>query len=299
MPLRNFQHYLPQTPEAEPWGLAVTAGGKQICAPHTVYPPRRHPSDHMFNWEKGRVLTAFQIVLITAGRGVFESRETGRVRIESDTALLLLPGVWHRYAPDRETGWTEQWIELQGEIPRQLQRKGVLDAKRASVPIERAIELSLLLDQIHAKLGHVLASSLDPERAALGLQALALIVTTPAGKITPHNIASQIARAESRLAESVHHPPEMPALAREVGMAYSYFRREFKKHTGLAPYQYLQQLRLEKARRTIENSDASLQSLAELFDFASAYHLSAAFKKHFGISPSHLRRKNSQSVSKA
>ena len=83
----------------------------------------------------------------------------------------------------------------------------------------------------------------------------------------------------------------MPAVAREFGMAYSYFRREFKRHTGLAPYQYLQQLRLEKARRLITNSTATLQEIAEQLGFASGYHLSAAFKKLHGVAPTHLRRR--------
>ncbi len=92
---------------------------------------------------------------------------------------------------------------------------------------------------------------------------------------------------------SVDKPPAIPGLARELGVAYSYFRREFKRHTGLAPYQYARQLRLEKARRMIGSSSQSLQNIAEQLGFASPYHLSAAFKKQYGQSPDHWRRSRS------
>ena len=80
-------------------------------------------------------------------------------------------------------------------------------------------------------------------------------------------------------------------MARELGVAYSYFRREFKRHTGLAPYQYVRQMRLEKARRMIGTSSDSLQAIAERLGFASPYHLSAAFKKYYGEAPDHWRRR--------
>jgi AraC-like DNA-binding protein len=146
------------------------------------------------------------------------------------------------------------------------------------------------LDAVHARLRAPEASGLDPERAALGLQVLALVARAPRESKQSRGLAPVVARAERRLAESVENPPEIPSLARELGVAYSYFRREFKRHTGLAPYQYVQHLRLEKARRLIGSSNESLESVAERLGFSSAYHLSAAFKKQYGEAPGHWRR---------
>lgn len=287
----DYQRYLASTPEAEAWGVAVAAGGRQAIAPGEAYPPPHHPADHMFRWENGRVLGACQIVFITAGRGRFESRETGLVDIAAGTAFVILPGIWHRYAPDPATGWTEQWIELQGSTVRRLITQGVLDPQRAVVPVGRALEVERLMETVHARLLHKTATGLDPERAAVGLQVLAIMAGTPREGATARPHAAVITRAERRLAGSVDRPPDMPALARELGLAYSLFRREFKRHTGLAPYQYLQQLRLEKARRLIGNTDESLKVIAERLGFASAYHLSAAFKGRYGEAPAHWRRR--------
>jgi AraC-like DNA-binding protein len=130
----------------------------------------------------------------------------------------------------------------------------------------------------------------DPEAAALGLNVLALVVEAPRLRAAPRPIAAFVAKAERMLTEAVDRPPAIPGLARELGVAYSYFRREFKRQTGLAPYQYVRRMRLEKARRLIGNSSDSLQTIADRLGFASPYHLSAAFKKHYGQAPDHWRR---------
>jgi AraC-like DNA-binding protein len=137
------------------------------------------------------------------------------------------------------------------------------------------------------------SAGFDPEAAALGLQILSLVVEAPRLQAPSRPITSFVARAEKVLMDSVDKPPAIPGLARELGVAYSYFRREFKRHTGLAPYQYVRRLRLEKARRMIGSSSESLQAISERLGFASPFHLSAAFKKQFGQSPDHWRRRRS------
>jgi AraC-like DNA-binding protein len=236
------------------------------------------------------VLGACQIIFIAEGRGIFESSATGPVRVDTGTALVVLPGVWHRYAPDPGTGWTEQWIELQGRTIGALCGKGALHPARAVVPIRRAIELEALLDRVQARLCAA-TTGFDPEAAALAMHALALVVEAPRLSAAPRPITAFVARAERLLTDAVDRPPPIPRLARELGVAYSYFRREFKRHTGLAPYQYVRQMRLEKARRLIGSSSDSLQSIADRLGFASPYHLSAAFKKYYGEAPDHWRRR--------
>jgi AraC-like DNA-binding protein len=286
----DYRRYLVNPPESKAWGIAVTGGGRQTCAAGTPYPPGGHPPDHNFTWENGRVLGACQIVFIAAGSGIFESGATGIVEVAAGTALIVLPGVWHRYAPDPSTGWTEQWIELQGSTPDALVKNGSLDPERAVIKMDRALRLEALLDEIQARLCGP-ATGFDAEAAALGLQMLSLVVEAPRLQAPARTITSFVARAERRLMDSVDKPPAIPGLARELGVAYSYFRREFKRHTGLAPYQYVRRLRMEKARRMIGSSSESLQAISERLGFASPFHLSAAFKKQFGQSPDHWRRR--------
>src|SRR5258706_565576 len=79
-------------------------------------------------------------------------------------------------------------------------------------------------------------------------------------------------------------------LAREVGLSPAHFARAFKETLGRAPHQYLLALRLERARRLIETSNASLSDIAQRTGFADQAHLTRLFKRAFGTTPGALAR---------
>src|SRR4029078_12942533 len=78
------------------------------------------PTLYQFDWSRGRTLPEFQLVLITDGAGEFESEATGLVRFEGVALLLVFPGVWHRFQPLAEVGWSERWLSFNGEMLDQL-----------------------------------------------------------------------------------------------------------------------------------------------------------------------------------
>ena len=106
--------YLNISRNDEAWGLVVTTAGYQAVAAHSSYPQAQHPESHIFDPGKGRVLKEYQLVYISRGEGYFESRSCRRQRIRAGTMILLFPGEWHTYEPDRATGWFEHWVGFRG-----------------------------------------------------------------------------------------------------------------------------------------------------------------------------------------
>ena len=289
----DYFRYFPDTPDLEHWGIWVSASGIATVAPGNPYPPLPHPGDHHFEWERGRVLESLQIVKVTAGEGLLETRQNGARRIGAGSVILLRPGVWHRYKPDPQTGWRESWIEIRGRVVTDLLQSGTIP----DGPLLRGSRLTSLLEDlletIHRRTGAEIPTQ-RPELSAEALKMLALLCGIEAEEPAWETLRAAVTRAEHHLAE--HHAESlyMQDMARMIGVSYSSFRRAFRKETGLSPWQYLMSVRLNRARRLLSTEGKKLEEVASTVGFSSAFHLSAAFKKAYGISPNVWRQQHQQ-----
>ncbi|MBK8563117.1 MAG: helix-turn-helix domain-containing protein [Saprospiraceae bacterium] len=79
----------------------------------------------------------------------------------------------------------------------------------------------------------------------------------------------------------------IPFLANEFTMSESTLLRQLKRLTGLSPVQYLQEVRLDKARYFLENrSYDSIAKIASKVGYGDVRNFSRSFKQRFGKSPS-------------
>jgi len=93
------------------------------------------------------------------------------------------------------------------------------------------------------------------------------------------------------LEESYAKPDEtsLHVLAQRTGVTPFHVIRAFRKATGLAPHQYLIQIRVERARQFL--AEGTVPSLAAaMTGFVDQSHLTYHFKKHLGITPGNYRR---------
>lgn len=286
---RNYFRYLPVAPESLSWGLCVTAAGRTRIPANSPYPPVNHPDDHRMNWSHGRVLDALQVVLVSSGRGTIETRATGRRKVEAGMLFLLLPGVWHRYKPDGDSGWTENWVELRGAVVDGILLAGTFPA--ASILRRGAIDCGVeeVLESIHRRIRNG-AGGFQPELSADALRLLALCSRCGLGPSVPSAIQSAVSEAERFLDEHHAEPVNVEDLAAGLGVAYSHFRRAFKARTGFSPWKYVIHLRLTRARRMLASGNAKLDDIADRVGFSSGFHLSKAFKQVYGESPDQWRR---------
>jgi AraC family transcriptional regulator len=74
-------------------------------------------------------------------------------------------------------------------------------------------------------------------------------------------------------------------LAGLCGLQTSRFAHAFKRSTGVAPYRWLQQRRVTRARELLATSRASLADIALACGFADQSHLTRSFARQLGITP--------------
>jgi AraC family transcriptional regulator len=79
-------------------------------------------------------------------------------------------------------------------------------------------------------------------------------------------------------------------LARVGRLSVSQFARVFKDELGVAPIEYLQELRLLRARRRLRDTDESITSVALGCGFNSSSYFSRCFQGRFSVSPSAFRK---------
>ena len=236
------------------------------------------------------MLEALQIVLISAGGGWLETRATGRRRVTAGMAFLLLPRVWHRYRPDPRTGWLESWIEVQGPVVDGLLAAGIFPPGAVLRPGALDAGLEETLDEIHRRVWQG-GGVCHADMAAAALKALGQCARCGAQQ-RGRDARIELAVEEAKRFLDEHHAEavNVEQLARDVGVAYSHFRRAFRAKTGYAPWQYVLHLRLTRARRLLASGNAKLDEIAARVGFSSGFHLSAAFKRAFGESPDAWRR---------
>ena len=79
-------------------------------------------------------------------------------------------------------------------------------------------------------------------------------------------------------------------LAITPGYSRSHFLRMFRATTEVTPHRYVLKRRLERARQLLEKVEPAIEEIAFVCGFSSPAHLTLAFRKEFGITPTEYRR---------
>jgi AraC-like DNA-binding protein len=106
------------------------------------------------------------------------------------------------------------------------------------------------------------------------------------GGLTPH----QERRAKEWLDARVDGRVSLAELARACELSVRHFSRAFRESTGQAPYAWLLERRLERARGLLELTSLTLRDVATRSGFANQSHFTRAFTRAYGLPPGAFRR---------
>lgn len=72
-------------------------------------------------------------------------------------------------------------------------------------------------------------------------------------------------------------------------MSPSYFHRVFKKETGRTPFEFIEEMKMNKAYALIISDTQRVSELTEMFGYSDYETFTRAFKKHFILAPDDIR----------
>jgi AraC-like DNA-binding protein len=290
--------YLPPRQRDTDWGLHVSGAGAARIRPGEPYPPTGHPELYDFSWSRGRTLPEFSIVLISQGRGVFESLETGEQAVDAGTAMLLFPGIWHRYRPVASTGWAEWWVAFSGDHIDRLIAKRFFSAQ---VPLLRPPAIEPLLAIFEKIIGQQqdVAAGRSHMLAAHVLEILAILAkdAQPAleSQWQPERLAVPTA-ADGYVNEALriiwtesHAELTVRRLARRLGLSTRSLERRFHRCLQRTIRDAIQECRVARAERLLAETNLPITSIVSAAGFCSYDGMRRALTKSLGHAPSKLR----------
>lgn len=289
--MKDFFKYLTASQEDKKWGLYLNVAGKAEIPRNREYPLREHghPDSYLFKSGQGRILHEYQVNYITSGKGTLEN-EYGKYDIIPGTVMITFPGVWHRYAPVKETGWTENYVGFQGEVAERMLTHPWFPKNRPVIMCDIREELIDTYFKIF--------DLVQKERPGFQYVASGLVIKLLGYLVSFQKqldfkgkpVESIIKDVCFMLRQHVEKEIDFKQVAEEHHVGYSYFRKMFKKYTGISPGQYLLQLKIMRAKELLTNSNMSIKEISYDLGFHSIYYFSRLFKEKTGMKPSDVRK---------
>jgi transcriptional regulator GlxA family with amidase domain len=148
--------------------------------------------------------------------------------------------------------------------------------------------MDLMLALVEDDHGHELALAVARE--------LVLFLRRPGDQKQFSAVLAAQSRGSSRLgsvmdwmAENLHRPLSVEALADHACLSPRQFARVFREEAGVTPARFLEQLRVEAARRRLESGRGGLAAVVASCGFGTEETMRRAFLRQIGASPGDYR----------
>ncbi len=140
--------------------------------------------------------------------------------------------------------------------------------------------LKLIADQQSEDLANLVADQLIYSSIRTDQDTQRLSVPTRIGVRHP-KLSQVIQMMESNIEE----PISPSTLAKDVGMSTRQLERLFRRYLNRSPKRYYMELRLQKARNLLMQTDMSVINVALACGFASPSHFSKCYRAHYDTTP--------------
>ena len=230
-----------------------------------------------------------QILFCAAGSGTLEYDEK-KVKINAGDHFFLPKNRPHTYYPEEEL-WDVRWIAFEGRVCDEiLVRFGMTEPIVITAPDETTMEKTfdrMVISQEndflycdHTCSGLVYDYLIEFHRLmdanADRARSRQISMLLPVLRFMHDNFRSDIS---------------MTQLSDIMGVTPQHFCRVFKKTMNVRPNEFLTRIRLDEAKRLLNEKDVSVSEAAVRSGFRDAGYFSTVFRKHEGISPAQYKKK--------
>jgi AraC-like DNA-binding protein len=200
--------------------------------------------------------------------------------------------MWHRYKPDPVRGWHENYICFIGESAKHFLDQSIFASSQQVINCGYRQEF---IDSYQKIYDLVQEETPGYQQVCSGLviKLLGYLVAYKKHQnFSGKHIEKVIQKIRFHIHDNVEEELDLVMLADEFQIGYSYFRKMFKKYTGVSPHQYQLGLKVLRARELILTTDKSIKEIGYQLGFSSIHYFSRFFKNKVGVSPTELKSVN-------
>lgn len=274
---RIFREHFPRQTE----NLYLTICGIEQCTP-----------DKEIN---DRLRDGYHLHIVMSGEGVLEA-DGRRAILQAGQMFLVKPGERISYRPVVTNPWAYCWMAFDGERAGEYMLKAGFD--KGVYHLDAHVDTSLFYNLCEK----VLSASQQDYSAALKrlgllMEFIALAIESNERGHT-HNVRREH-KALYKKKDYIRYGAEymlnyyasinVGDVSKYLGIDRSYFSAIFKESMGIAPNEYLLQVRMRNCGYLLQNMDMSIQEVARYVGYEDSLTFSKAFRRFYGVSPKYYR----------
>lgn len=201
------------------------------------------------------------------------------------------------YQPIANIGWDEYYVTFQGDYFEKL-LNGIINRANPIFHIG-------MNDQIVKHFGEMLdcaraqKSGFQAVLAGITMHTIGLIYSINKNQDYGSVSMQKIQEACVLMRENIYDKFTPEDIAESINMSYSNFRKSFKQYTGIAPHQYMLQLKLSKIKDLLSSTEMSIQDIAMKLNFESADYFFLLFQEQNRHKPTLLPKRNRKAAGKS
>ena len=237
--------------------------------------------------------TDWLLILTLAGGGIVQTAPGQFSRARAGDLALYRPHAPQWYGPDPESkSWTLVWVHFQPR-PHWLEWVKTLGEAAPGLhwihldaPAFFRVRRNLLA--MHRLARQAAAGRRD--HAMNRLEAALLACRDAVGMAAAPRRNPCVDKALAWLDRRLAVPVTVTEMAAAAGLSVSGFAHRFRAETGLAPLQYVDWRRMERAKELLLMTPLTVKEVAAELGFGDPFYFSRRFRRHTGLNPAAWRR---------
>lgn len=247
-----------------------------------VFFPQRRENWPPLQMHKPRIFQFYGLSHLISGRGWYWTPSGKVVSFREGQGVLSSPGFVQNYGGDHSV-YSEDSICFSGPLADHLFRSGII--RNGVLTIGKVRRLLPIMELV--------TNPTDASQIKANIALQNLLIDLHFENINASPSASKL-RLDVLL-ETISASPQrwwtVAEMAEMCNLSEVQFRRVFREHTGIAPKQYVDRLKIQKASERLCSSRATVAEIASEFGYMDPYHFSRRFKTIIGFSPQRYRER--------